>query len=130
MAEKSKEPIQHRITRSSNRLVSAVEAYLSLHSNEKFSLQETALEMHVNGSYLLRVYKAQTGHTLLWYHNHIRCKKAKELLAKSDLGISEIGETVGFVSSAHFSHVFQKLTGMTPSAYRLSKINDSLKEGE
>ena len=89
MAEKSKEPIQHRITRSSNRLVSAVEAYLSLHSNEKFSLQETALEMHVNGSYLLRVYKAQTGHTLLWYHNHIRCKKAKELLAKSDLGSSQ-----------------------------------------
>lgn len=130
MAEKSKEQIQHRITRSSNRLVSAVEAYLSLHSNEKFSLQETALEMHVNGSYLLRVYKAQTGHTLLWYHNHIRCNKAKELLAKSDLGISEIGETVGFVSSAHFSHVFKKLTGMTPSAYRLLKIKESLKEGE
>ena len=130
MAEKSKEPIQHRITRSSNRLVSAVEAYLSLHSNEKFSLQETALEMHVNGSYLLRVYKAQTGHTLLWYHNHIRCTKAKELLAKSDLGISEIGETVGFVSSAHFSHVFKKMTGMTPSAYRLIQINESLKEGE
>ena len=130
MAEKSKEPIQHRITRSSSRLVSAAEAYLSLHSNEKFSLQETALEMHVNGSYLLRVYKAQTGHTLLWYHNHIRCKKAKELLAKSDLGISEIGETVGFVSSAHFSHVFKKMTGVTPSAYRLIQINKSLKEGE
>ena len=130
MAEKSKEQIQHRITRSSNRLVSAVEAYLSLHSNEKFSLQETALEMHVNGSYLLRVYKAQTGHTLLWYHNHIRCNKAKELLAKSDLGISEIGETVGFISSAHFSHVFKKLTGMTPSAYRLLQMNESLEEGE
>ena len=130
MAEKSEEPIQHRITRSSNRLVSAAEAYLSLHSNEKFSLQETALEMHVNGSYLLRVYKAQTGHTLLWYHNHIRCKKAKELLAKSDLGISEIGETVGFVSSAHFSRVFKKMTGMTPSAYRLLQMNESLEEGE
>ena len=119
MAEKSKEPIQHRITRSSNRLVSAVEAYLSLHSNEKFSLQETALEMHVNGSYLLRVYKAHTGHTLLWYHSSIRCEKAKKLLAESELSISEIGGAVGFVSSAHFSRIFRKMTGMTPSAYRL-----------
>ena len=113
-----------------NRLVSAAENYLALHSAEKFSLQEIANALYINGSYLLRVYKAHTGHTLLWYHSHLRCEKAKELLKESDLSISEIGETVGFVSSAHFSHVFKKMTGMTPSAYRLIQINESLKEGE
>ena len=112
------------------RLVSAAENYLALHSAEKFSLQEIANALYINGSYLLRVYKAHTGHTLLWYHSHLRCEKAKELLAKSDLSISEIGEAVGFVSSAHFSHVFKKMTGVTPSAYRLIQINESLKEGE
>lgn len=130
MTAKNEELVRRRITRSSTRLVSAVETYLTEHSDDKFSLQETAREMHVNGSYLLRVYKAHTGHTLLWYHNHIRCKKAKELLAKNDLGISEIGEAVGFVSSAHFSHIFKKMTGMTPSSYRLSQINEFLKEEE
>ena len=113
-----------------NRLVSAAENYLALHSAEKFSLQEIANALYINGSYLLRVYKAHTGHTLLWYHSHLRCEKAKELLAKNDLSISEIGEAVGFVSSAHFSHVFKKMTGVTPSAYRLIQINESLKEGE
>ena len=130
MAAKNEEPIQYRMTRSSTRLVSAVEAYLAEHSEDKFSLQETAREMHVNGSYLLRVYKAHTGHTLLWYHNHMRCKKAQELLAKNDMDISEIGEAVGFVSSAHFSHVFKKMTGMTPSAYRLSKFDGPRKEDD
>ena len=113
-----------------NRLVSAAENYLALHSAEKFSLQEIANALYINGSYLLRVYKAHTGHTLLWYHSHLRCEKAKELLTESDLSISEIGEAVGFVSSAHFSHVFKKMTGVTPSAYRLIQINESLKEGE
>ena len=112
------------------RLVSAAESYLSLHSAEKFSLQEIANALYINGSYLLRVYKAHTGRTLLWYHSHLRCEKAKELLTESDLSISEIGETVGFVSSAHFSHVFKKMTGMTPSAYRLSQFGGLRKEGD
>lgn len=112
------------------RLVSAAENYLALHSAEKFSLQEIANALYINGSYLLRVYKAHTGHTLLWYHSHLRCEKAKELLTESDLSISEIGEKVGFVSSAHFSHVFKKLTGMTPSAWRLSSTNLPPKERE
>ena len=34
----------------------------------------------MNGSYLLRIFKANTGHTLLWYHNHVRCENAKALL--------------------------------------------------
>lgn len=40
------------------RLVSAAENYLALHSAEKFSLQEIANALYINGSYLLRVYKA------------------------------------------------------------------------
>ena len=45
-------------------------------------------------------------------------KEFRELV-ESELSISEIGGAVGFVSSAHFSRIFRKMTGMTPSAYRL-----------
>ena len=34
--------------------------------------------------------------------------------------ISQVGEEAGFVSSAHFSHVFKKMTGVTPTEYRVS----------
>ena len=64
--------------------------------------------------------KSGTGQTLLEYHNALRCEKAKDLLRTTDMGISEIGEAVGFVSSAHFSHVFRKITGCTPTSYRES----------
>jgi len=105
-------------TDSGRSLAQAARAYIEAHSEEKFSLQAVADALFVNGSYLLRVFKANTGHTLLWYHNHIRCERAKALLSLGDRSISQVGEQVGFVSSAHFSHVFRKMTGMTPTEYR------------
>lgn len=103
-------------------LTRAAKEYVEAHSADKFALQAVADALFVNGSYLLRVFKANTGHTLLWYHNHIRCERAKELLCLRDRSISQVGEQVGFVSSAHFSHVFRKMTGLTPTEYRQSSV--------
>lgn len=100
------------------RLTLAAKAYIEAHSAEKFSLPELAGALYVNGSYLLRTFKAQTGQTLLWYHNHVRCERAKALLDHSHMSVSSVGAEVGFVSSAHFSHIFKKMTGMTPTEYR------------
>lgn len=103
---------------SGRALAEAARAYIEAHSAEKFSLQAMSDALFVNGSYLLRVFKAHTGHTLLWYHNHVRCENAKTLLKDADKSISQAGEEAGFVSSAHFSHVFKKMTGQTPTEYR------------
>lgn len=110
---------------SSAALADAARLYIETHSSDKFSLQAMADALFVNGSYLLRAFRAYTGHTLLWYHNHIRCEKAKALLVDFDLSISKVGEEVGFVSSAHFAHVFKKMTGVTPTEYRLALKVDS-----
>jgi len=99
-------------------LTQCAREYIESHYRDKFSLQAMAGELFVNGSYLLRVFKRHTGYTPLAYHNHIRCARAMELLARSGKSVSEIGEAVGFVSSAHFSHVFKKEEGCTPSEYR------------
>lgn len=94
--------------------------YIESHYKEKFSLQTMAGELFVNGSYLLRVFKKYTGYTPLAYHNHVRCEQAKKLLSSTNASISDIGETVGFVSLAHFSHIFRKIEGCTPSEYKIS----------
>lgn len=103
-------------------LALAAKRYIEAHSAEKFSLQALSEALFVNGSYLLRVFKAQTGQTLLAYHNYVRCENAKALLRQSDVSISRAGEQAGFVSSSHFSHIFKKFTGMTPTEYRLANI--------
>ena len=103
---------------SGEALTQAARAYMESHSAERFSLQEMAGALFVNGSYLLRTFKRRTGMTPLHYHHRIRCQKAKELLARTDRSISDIGEAVGFVSSSHFSHIFRKTEGCTPGEYR------------
>ena len=103
---------------SGKKLTIAAQHYIEEHSAEKFSLQEMADALFVNGSYLLRTFKHHMNMTPLNYHHLVRCSKAKDLLAHTDKSITEIGEAAGFVSSSHFSHIFKKTTGYTPSEYR------------
>ena len=93
-------------------------AWLDAHSAEKFSLEEMAKALFVNGSYLTRAFKRHTGMTPLTYHHRLRCAKAKKLLASTELTVSQVGEAVGYVSSSHFSHIFRKLEGCSPSEYQ------------
>lgn len=103
---------------SGEQLIQAAKAYITAHSREKFSLQAVADALYINKSYLLRQFRARTGGTLLGYHNQMRCEQAKQMLTDTALSISAVGEAVGFVSSSHFSHVFKKTVGVTPTEYR------------
>ena len=103
---------------SGKALCKATKAYIEMHSAEKFSLEKMSKALFVNGSYLLRTFKRHTGMTPLCYHHQVRCEKAKSLLTETSLNISRVGESAGFVSSSHFSHIFRKMEGCTPSEYR------------
>lgn len=106
-----------RIT-AGKRLAQQAGYFIREHSDQKFSLAGIAAALYVNGNYLARVFKRETGHTLLWYHNAVRCEKAKQLLLETDLSVSEVGAAVGYISTAHFSHLFKKMTGVAPSDWR------------
>lgn len=106
-------------------LASSAEALIQEHYAEKFSLASLAGELHVDKSYLLRTFKEVTGHTPLEYHNSFRCDAAKELLTRPELSVSYIASAVGYVSASHFSQVFRRYAGMTPTQYRNNYL-DSL----
>jgi AraC-like DNA-binding protein len=56
--------------------------------------------------------------------NEHRVKEAEELLMKDELNqlkIEVLGEMVGFQSKSSFNACFKKVTGMTPSEYRIKK---------
>ena len=99
-------------------LSAAAQAYMEAHSAEKYSLAKMANALFVNGSYLTRAFKRHTGMTPLAYHHRLRCEKAKELLARSSLTVSQVGEAVGYVSSSHFAHIFRKLEGCAPGEFQ------------
>lgn len=67
---------------------------------------------------LCRLFKRQTGITCNRYLSVLRIEKAKQLLRKTELSVTEVSSETGFNSITHFERVFKSLEGTTPSAYR------------
>lgn len=47
-----------------------------------------------------------------------KTERAKQLLATNELNITEIGWKLNYSSTAHFSHQFKSVTGLTPTAFQ------------
>ena len=92
--------------------------YINKHFKEDFSVDDIADALFLNKSYLMRVFKEQTGVTLLQFLNITRCEAAKKLLEETDLCIESIAYDVGYVTASHFTRVFKNVVGVIPSKYR------------
>lgn len=92
--------------------------YIGAHFSEKISLEEMARMVYFSPSYLSRVFKEETGSSFNGYLNNIRIEKSKELLRKTNMHLSDIAQTVGFVDQSYFTKVFKKITGIAPNKYR------------
>ncbi len=73
-------------------------------------------------TYLSALFKKETGVTISEYVAGQRCREAAELLTGTEMPIQDIGNHVGYSDNNYFVKVFKKQLGMTPSAYRKSRI--------
>ena len=64
------------------------------------------------------LFKQQTKMTPSEYLRNFRIEKAKEMLVRTDLSAAHIGKACGLGDPAHFSRLFNRMTGYTPLAYR------------
>jgi AraC-like DNA-binding protein len=65
-----------------------------------------------------RKFKREYGSVPVQYIQRIRLDAARQLLASTQLSIAQISRETGFYDSSHFSHQFQKSTGLAPKAFR------------
>lgn len=71
----------------------------------------------IERTYLFRLFKEETGMSILNYLTAYRIKCACALLKSSELTIKSIACSVGYEDQMHFSKVFKKLTSYSPSQY-------------
>ena len=91
--------------------------YIDKNYSEKINLTGLSQVMHLNKSYLCRLFKEITGNGISEYINYVRIHKAVQML-KSDKTISEIAYECGFLSLAYFNRVFKKYKFYAPNEYR------------
>ncbi|MDD2422126.1 MAG: AraC family transcriptional regulator [Heliobacteriaceae bacterium] len=86
--------------------------------NKNYSLEQLAGVANLSPYHFIRVFKAQTGMTPYEYLLTIKLEKARELLDRQDTTITEVCLACGFNNLSHFSTVFKRKFGISPSGYR------------
>jgi len=98
--------------------------FIHEHLDEVISLREVANFVNINANYLSEKFKQVTGINFVDYVAHQRFEKARDLLQDRQRRISEIAFEVGFQSLSQFNRVFKKLSGKSPTEFRVNGSKD------
>jgi YesN/AraC family two-component response regulator len=93
--------------------------YLMKNYQADISMQEVARSFHYSEAHFCKLFKQvfQTNFTV--YLTQLRIEKAKQLLDEKQYNVKEVGEAVGYGDANYFTKVFRRITGKSPSEYRL-----------
>jgi len=80
-------------------------------------LGDVAARAGVSRNHLSWEFARETGETLTEYLSRVRIEEAKRLFSSTSMKVYEVAEKVGFGNVEHFSRVFKKLAGASPSAW-------------
>jgi AraC-like DNA-binding protein len=84
----------------------------------KVSMQDLYDEIHLSKSQISREFKKYFDTTPYQYLLNHRIAISKNLLTKTRLSIKEISDSLCFVDEYHFSAIFKKKNGISPTTYR------------
>lgn len=113
---------EHHLTNQSKYVEMCI-AIIKERYTEDLSVNNLALELSINRSYLSELFKKQVGMSLKEYINDFRISMCQELLYSTSWSIEEIAREVGFNSLSYFSKVFKKKYGISPSHYRKKRYD-------
>jgi DNA-binding NarL/FixJ family response regulator/AraC-like DNA-binding protein len=105
-------------------LVRALVAQVQANYAEDISLQAFATEHNVSLAYFSRLFKDEVGMTFSDFLTRVRVEKAKELLERRDLRLSDISGLVGYDDPKYFAQTFRKVAGISALDYQRSRPRD------
>ena len=92
--------------------------YIEEHLAEDISLSALARVVQLSPFHFARAFKQSFGMPPHRYHTSRRIERAKTLLGKAELSVTEIGLNLGFSETSSFTAAFRRFTGQTPTDYR------------
>lgn len=109
---------QHISNHSMVQEIELAKSYFRDHYQENISIEGYAASRHMSTCWFIRSFRTLTGSTPLQYILSIRIDNARTLLEHTQYNVTEVAALVGFDDPLHFSHLFKKHTGFSPSEYR------------
>lgn len=105
--------------------VRRVVEYINAHLAQPLTLAELAGLLQMSEAHFIRAFRQTMGCTPHHYLIERRIEQAKALLATPWVPISAVAMRVGFQTHSHFTMLFRKLTGVSPTAYRNAQLAHS-----
>lgn len=105
-------------TRQSMELSDKVIKAINRDIEKHFALDDICGELGYSRSHVCRVFKEQTGFTVMEYYNIARLEKSKYYLNETDIPVTEIADLLKYSTIHHFSNTFKNTFGISPSEFR------------
>ena len=96
--------------------------YMNEYYNSNISITEICNSIYISPCHFQRIFKKYMNQTPYNYLMELRVSKAKERLLEDTIHIEEIARLCGFVSTAHFSSVFKRMEGVSPTVFRKQNL--------
>jgi transcriptional regulator GlxA family with amidase domain len=98
--------------------ISSAQEWLHKNFRKTFALEDPARRVGMSVRNFVRRFKQATGDSPLIYLQKLRIAAAKRMLESNHRSMQEISDAVGYQDVAFFRSLFQRHTGVSPSAYR------------
>lgn len=110
--------MQNRREHHNSYLVSRAIDSINQNIYKDISLTEVAKSVYINPNYLSRIFKQETNKSFIEYVTEVKMNESKKLLKTSLYKIYEIAGMLHYRDVNHFTKVFKKYFGVTPTEYR------------
>lgn len=98
----------------------AAKSYLAAHLGDNVMLDEVAAAVYSSPFNFARIFQEQTGMSVHRYLLRLRLRASLERIREEGSDLTTIALELGFSSHSHFSDVFKREFGRTPSDFRSS----------
>ncbi len=117
-AEAPQRSLPNTQNQSTHPQVRAAISLIEQHIEEPLSVPEICQQLAVSQRQLERIFKRDTGCSIVQFGQLARLQHARVLLTSTSMSIREVAVASGFNSLSYFSLTFQKCFGKKPSLYR------------
>lgn len=111
-------------------LIEKAVQYISDNYMDKVSLKDLAEYLHINESYLSKLFKKELSQCFTDYLNEIRINNSIILMRDQTKNLLEIANSVGFNNQSYFTKVFVKNKGISPKRFRQELLKETKKGHE
>lgn len=105
-------------------------SFIEAHYPEDISMQDAAAALRYSDAYFCKLFKQCFKVNFSTYLNEFRVRKAQQLMADARMSLKDISTACGYSDANYFARVFKRITGQTPSDYRLAAAEQVVRNSE